>query len=610
MMHSAQRPDGMKVLAKLLYLGAVSGEKGPRSSATPELFYDSHGVYYRFETSRDELDQLNGLYRLMTTGGGHAEFALKLVDRHPRGTHHHQQPRGGGVSHHTPSFTGNELVDYLIGQHRHGNLPRDVNIVTREDGLYWSNRLLANAFLFSVPAHHDGKFGFVDDPTHTYVFNQNRPLQAPTEEAPVESKKKKGLTPLTSSLGDGFMMHDSEEKRSPLSPLTREPSSAGLGSSSSSSARAPSPELRPLPALSTSGSSSSKTPLLASSSSSSLLSPESRNSIQSQSAAAAIAAANLTIPLWSPVVGAILVLAYAVLRDGQPTLIELLCVCLVSLVLLPTLLAIHHSRLKASSSTTKHRPDISAVSPGPGSEPIVIVPKAGVNHQHQQHQHSSGIRDGVPVSEIKDLFADEDDLPSGLASPHRNSTTTNVTTQPFLVRPASNSTSSSTSSSSVETKSILSSSSSLSAATSTGYSYPIILRDLCSAEAKAGRPPRILQPNSHTAIDFENDWFKGQAWLKLYSQPMDPFYTSYWVKYPKRRFELMVQGKFKQPTQGIVYIGGEMPKPLSLGIMMRALCAAVLRIVKSINKYAHFNVPFLSLLNSPFSPTSLLIIPY
>lgn len=62
------RTDAMKVMAKLLYLGAITGEKGPRSSATPEPFYDSHGVYYRFETSREELDKLNGLFRLLTTG--------------------------------------------------------------------------------------------------------------------------------------------------------------------------------------------------------------------------------------------------------------------------------------------------------------------------------------------------------------------------------------------------------------------------------------------------------------------------------------------------------------------------------------------------------------
>jgi hypothetical protein len=62
------RTDAMKVMAKLLYLGAISGEKGPRSSATPEPFHDSHIVYYRFETSREELDRLYGLFRLMTTG--------------------------------------------------------------------------------------------------------------------------------------------------------------------------------------------------------------------------------------------------------------------------------------------------------------------------------------------------------------------------------------------------------------------------------------------------------------------------------------------------------------------------------------------------------------
>jgi hypothetical protein len=55
------------------------------------------------------------------------------------------------------------------------------------------------------------------------------------------------------------------------------------------------------------------------------------------------------------------------------------------------------------------------------------------------------------------------------------------------------------------------------------------------------------------------------------------------------QFDLMVQGKFKRATRGVVFMGAETSAPMSLGIVARSVCQVLLKVLSSMNRLMHWS---------------------
>lgn len=92
-----------------------------------------------------------------------------------------------------------------------------------------------------------------------------------------------------------------------------------------------------------------------------------------------------------------------------------------------------------------------------------------------------------------------------------------------------------------------------------------------------------LLPNTRKPFRVSNEWFEGRALVLVRSKPEDPFYAPHF-KGKQRRFEVQVQGRFKVKPRGTVYIGGEVPRKMQLGLFTRGLTGTLLRILKARSK--------------------------
>jgi hypothetical protein len=92
---------------------------------------------------------------------------------------------------------------------------------------------------------------------------------------------------------------------------------------------------------------------------------------------------------------------------------------------------------------------------------------------------------------------------------------------------------------------------------------------------------QVIPPNSRTPIPFENDLFVGQVLMIVRSDPEDPFYKPY-LAGKSRQFEIRLQGKFKRaPKDGMVWMGGEVPKKMKLGLVTSGAARTLLAFVSS-----------------------------
>mmetsp|Transcript_4839 Transcript_4839/g.9479 ORF Transcript_4839/g.9479 Transcript_4839/m.9479 type:complete len:354 (+) Transcript_4839:36-1097(+) len=86
----------------------------------------------------------------------------------------------------------------------------------------------------------------------------------------------------------------------------------------------------------------------------------------------------------------------------------------------------------------------------------------------------------------------------------------------------------------------------------------LILRD--ELVKQAHNNPRELDFNTSEGIPFENEHFKGKVIFKLRPGELKQLKSSDYISFFRKRdrkFELQVQGCFKKPTQGIVWLGAE-----------------------------------------------------
>ena len=57
----------------------------------------------------------------------------------------------------------------------------------------------------------------------------------------------------------------------------------------------------------------------------------------------------------------------------------------------------------------------------------------------------------------------------------------------------------------------------------------------------------------------------------------------------RRYFELQVQGKFKRPPMGEIYVGGESSNKMELGMIMRTICKSVCNFCSTLVTDLHYS---------------------
>lgn len=104
--------------------------------------------------------------------------------------------------------------------------------------------------------------------------------------------------------------------------------------------------------------------------------------------------------------------------------------------------------------------------------------------------------------------------------------------------------------------------------------------------SRAGKSVRISY-NSREPVPFENDQFKGHVLFLIRATPVDPYWKET-LEGRKRKFWVQVQGTFKKVPKGTLYMGGEVPAPMALGIITRSLCKILLSVVKRLVVGLHY----------------------
>ncbi|KAF0690452.1 Aste57867_18184 [Aphanomyces stellatus] len=98
-----------------------------------------------------------------------------------------------------------------------------------------------------------------------------------------------------------------------------------------------------------------------------------------------------------------------------------------------------------------------------------------------------------------------------------------------------------------------------------------------------------IVPNSDVPIPFENENFKGQILLLLRTEPRAAKWSNLFVG-RRRSFWIQLQGQFKKAPQGQVYIGGEVPKKLQLGVITRSFCTILLGVLNMLVVGLHYSL--------------------
>ncbi|CAK4081532.1 unnamed protein product [Aphanomyces euteiches] len=117
-------------------------------------------------------------------------------------------------------------------------------------------------------------------------------------------------------------------------------------------------------------------------------------------------------------------------------------------------------------------------------------------------------------------------------------------------------------------------------------SVPVKTMDPGSSSLVKGK---LLLPNSDEPIPFENDHFKGQILFLLRTDPQPPKWSHLFAG-RRRTFWIQLQGQFKKSPQGQVYIGGEVPRKMQLGVITRSFCSILLRVLNMLVVGLHYSL--------------------
>lgn len=101
-----------------------------------------------------------------------------------------------------------------------------------------------------------------------------------------------------------------------------------------------------------------------------------------------------------------------------------------------------------------------------------------------------------------------------------------------------------------------------------------------------GKFRRIL-PNTPRPIPFKTSLFEGQALLLVRSPTLDTQRYAHRFNGNHYTFEIQIQGKFLMVPAGRLFIGAEVTKPMSLGLLTKGMCRAILQLGRTVNKHLH-----------------------
>lgn len=103
--------------------------------------------------------------------------------------------------------------------------------------------------------------------------------------------------------------------------------------------------------------------------------------------------------------------------------------------------------------------------------------------------------------------------------------------------------------------------------------------------------PTEFQPNTRSPIPFSCDTCEGEMVLMLRTPGgvLDPHYL--WAfAHKKRYFELHCQLRLKVEPRSVLYLGGEVPQKMNLGVMTGMACYALLSIIRKLAPTGHFSL--------------------
>lgn len=90
-------------------------------------------------------------------------------------------------------------------------------------------------------------------------------------------------------------------------------------------------------------------------------------------------------------------------------------------------------------------------------------------------------------------------------------------------------------------------------------------------------------------FEIKSELFEGRACLRFRSSPLPPERRELFEKNPKVQFELAVQGRFRRPNRGVVYLGAECTRPMQLGVLTRGICKIMLNVMQSLTRGLHYS---------------------
>ncbi|KAF0715804.1 Aste57867_3173 [Aphanomyces stellatus] len=108
------------------------------------------------------------------------------------------------------------------------------------------------------------------------------------------------------------------------------------------------------------------------------------------------------------------------------------------------------------------------------------------------------------------------------------------------------------------------------------------VRDECSVD------PDAVSLNSTTPVPFETDLFRGHVYFLLKTDPPNPTWQHLFAG-RRRMFWIQVQGTLKRAPRGSIFLGGELPATVSVGLWARGLANMIMGIMQRLVGLIHYS---------------------
>eukprot|EP01062_Namystynia_karyoxenos_P014550 TRINITY_DN15241_c0_g1_i1.p1 TRINITY_DN15241_c0_g1~~TRINITY_DN15241_c0_g1_i1.p1 ORF type:complete len:431 (+),score=135.51 TRINITY_DN15241_c0_g1_i1:85-1293(+) len=99
-----------------------------------------------------------------------------------------------------------------------------------------------------------------------------------------------------------------------------------------------------------------------------------------------------------------------------------------------------------------------------------------------------------------------------------------------------------------------------------------------------GLSGRVAEANGQ-GLPIETELFSGRFCIFTRTGPSDSFFAG-----KKRRVEIQIQGRWKKAPSGTVFMGGEVPEVMKLGMGTRAACGMLITFARAFNSTLHVHL--------------------